>query len=112
MAKDVWSQRCRKIQKRSLNCFSFQGIWDYLVTHLNQKELMEVAMIVRLLWFRRNEFVHGKGFMDPNLLIEKAKRKLELYGNIQTYIDPGRGRGSQHSNVSWVKPPPGMYKFN
>lgn len=59
-AKEVWSQGCRKVQKMSLNCSSFQGICGYLVNHLQQIELVKVAMITRLLWSRRNDFIHGK----------------------------------------------------
>lgn len=40
---------------------------------------MEVAMISRLIWTRRNEFVHGKGFMHPNFLIKRAQSELEMF---------------------------------
>ncbi|XP_042939357.1 uncharacterized protein LOC122274384 [Carya illinoinensis] len=91
--KDVWSQGRRKIQKLSLNCASFKETWGHLSQHLQGEELMEVAVICRLLWTRRNGFIHGKGFMHPNQVLSKAFGEIEAYKSSQDHQALSATRG-------------------
>lgn len=58
---------------------SFMDIWMMLTTILTQDELEEATSITKLIWNRRNEVVHQKGFSHPNSIITKAKEELKFF---------------------------------
>lgn len=57
-------------------------IWSTLYQTLKQVELEESEIIVRLVWTRRNEVTHGKGFSHPNFIVNKAIEELQAFKNI------------------------------
>lgn len=67
-AQDVWCQACVKLQKISFQHFNFTDIWHLLSNKLTNVELSETAILMRLLWHRGNEAMHGKPFQHHNLL--------------------------------------------
>ncbi|XP_041025266.1 uncharacterized protein LOC121265642 [Juglans microcarpa x Juglans regia] len=79
---------------------------------MQHNELTEVAMITRLRWSRRKDFIHGKGFIHPNLLISKARKELELYTNLQNTQPPSLDRVNDTNSSSWLRPSEGTYKLN
>ncbi|KAG6692602.1 hypothetical protein I3842_10G122900 [Carya illinoinensis] len=93
---DVWSQASRPIQKLSLDGSYFKEIWMQMSVKLPQTLLEEAGLIVRLIWTRRNEFVHGKDFRHPNSIAD------------QTAITTENSERTQ----KWKSPPEGMYKMN
>ncbi|KAG6696929.1 hypothetical protein I3842_09G174000 [Carya illinoinensis] len=111
-AKDIWSQGSRQIQKMSTLCSSFKEVWEHLSKNLQESSLKEVAVIARLIWARRNDFIFGKGFMDPNQIVNKARRELELFQHVQRQHEGGLQRTKDQITAKWHRPPIGWYKMN
>ncbi|XP_042974745.1 uncharacterized protein LOC122306382 [Carya illinoinensis] len=111
-ARDVWSQCRKKIQKLSLNCVSFKETWGLLSQQLQGEELMEVAVICRSLWTRRNGFIHGKGFMHPNQVLSKALDEIEAYKSSQDHQSSCPASHGEGSASVWIQPLAGYYKLN
>ncbi|XP_042956310.1 uncharacterized protein LOC122292152 [Carya illinoinensis] len=112
VAKDVWGQASIKIMKMSLQCDQFRDIWAHLTEKLPKAELEMAGLIARLIWNRRNEFVHGKGFRHPISILQKAKDDHRAYHLTRTkggtHLDTSRTQNEQ----KWRKPPVGRYKLN
>ncbi|XP_042952135.1 uncharacterized protein LOC122289224 [Carya illinoinensis] len=68
-------------------------------------------MIAKLIWNKRNDFVFGKGFSHPNQLINRAKRDLDLFNQIQRQPDGVQGTKDQAA-VKWIRLPKDWYKLN
>lgn len=81
-AQDVWNHACVKIQKIFLQLAHFIDIWQLLLDKLKPFEISEAAILMRLIWHMRNDFLHGKLFTHPNLLLQKASSNLSDF--IQT----------------------------
>lgn len=64
-AQDIWSQASPKIQKLSYHSKAVMDVWRNLVCKLDHMELSEAAFVFKLLWLRRNEFLHCKSFIHP-----------------------------------------------
>ncbi|XP_041016162.1 uncharacterized protein LOC121258684 [Juglans microcarpa x Juglans regia] len=75
-ARDVWSQGCIKVQNMSYQNDLFFNVWMSLVQQLDQNELEEVAVTLKGIWTRRNEFLHGKGFRHPTNISQTARNKV------------------------------------
>lgn len=86
-AKDVWAQSYKKIQKLSLPPSSFLDIWSYLSTILDKSDLQGTSYIAKMLWTRRNEWVHQDKFLHPNLILSKALEEYISFLMAQTHSD-------------------------
>lgn len=60
---------------------SFLQIWNQFAKTLKQEELDEAAVITRMIWHRRNDVIHGKGFLHPNSIINRAELEVQTYKN-------------------------------
>ncbi|XP_042944551.1 uncharacterized protein LOC122278428 [Carya illinoinensis] len=72
----------------------------------------EVGSIMRLIWTRRNEVVHGKEFRHPNSIIHKAQDDLTCYKMVKHNPLNGRVAKPTRRLQSWTTPPEGLYKLN
>ncbi|XP_042974783.1 uncharacterized protein LOC122306422 [Carya illinoinensis] len=111
VARDVWGQASRHIQKTTTNDPCFNVVWSQMRERLFQPEMEEAGMIKRLLWTRRNDFVHGKAFRHPNSIIQKTEGDLRCFKKAQTKTYVGITRGSTPCE-KWKKPSEGKYKLN
>lgn len=74
------------IQEAAFTSHSFKDIWQNLSSKLTINELVESATLAKLIWQRRNDSIHQKGFSHPNVLIKNGQEELSLYN--QGLIDP------------------------
>ncbi|XP_041004109.1 uncharacterized protein LOC121249464 [Juglans microcarpa x Juglans regia] len=75
-AQDVWNLGGKKMQKMTFHSEMVFDIWSILVDLIDSTELKEVAAILRGIWTRRNEFLHGKEFKHPTMLCQQTKAEL------------------------------------
>jgi hypothetical protein len=57
VARAVWAERTRGIQKHAIEANEFLTIFSSLSDQLDQEELELVAMTTQKLWLRRNQWV-------------------------------------------------------
>ncbi|XP_042939576.1 uncharacterized protein LOC122274618 [Carya illinoinensis] len=75
------------------------------------KSLMEeVGSVMRLVWARRNEFVHGKGFRHPDFVMHKALDDLTCFKTTKHKYTNERV-ADYFENQQWKPPPEGTYKL-
>lgn len=86
-AKDMWTQSYKKIQKLSLPPSSFLDIWSHLSTILDKSDLQGTSYTAKMLWTRRNEWVHQDKFLHPNLILSKALEEYISFLMAQTHSD-------------------------
>lgn len=55
---------------------SFLDMWQLFTSRFNEEESLEVAVTAKMIWDRRNNFVHKQDFAHPNDIISKAKVEL------------------------------------
>ncbi|XP_042978388.1 uncharacterized protein LOC122309093 [Carya illinoinensis] len=111
-AQDVWSQTSKPIQKLSLEAKSLKEIWQQIMGKLLKTMMEEVGSIMRLIWTRRNEVVHGKEFRHPNSIIHKAQDDLKCFKTARQNNSNGQGSMFSGRNQRWTTPPEGIYKLN
>ena len=87
-ARDVWRQGSKKIQKMAFHNTSFLDIWSRLCNILQQKELEEAAIVARMIWYKRNDFIHGKKFEHPTFILNKAKESWQAFKHAQVPNKP------------------------
>ncbi|XP_042958143.1 uncharacterized protein LOC122293710 [Carya illinoinensis] len=80
---------------------------------LSEKELELVAVLMRLLWLRRNSFIFEKKFKDPDSVVCTARAVIEDFQEARTHevkitSATNMGSGSQR----WIKPIQGFIKAN
>ncbi|XP_042983202.1 uncharacterized protein LOC122312613 [Carya illinoinensis] len=109
-ARDVWSQGCIKVQKMSHHNNMFFNVWTLLVQQLDQAELEEVAVTLKGIWTRRNEFLHGKGFKHPTSITQIARNEVSSFHEENQSQLPEQLQRSQRE-VKWQKPEAGYYKL-
>lgn len=104
-AQDVWCHASRSLQKLSLEGDCFKSIWNQLSERLPKHALEEAGMILRLIWSRRNEFVHGKEFRHPNAIIHKAYEDHRCFKATKTIVHAATTSISSLNAQAWKKPP-------
>ncbi|XP_041025384.1 uncharacterized protein LOC121265781 [Juglans microcarpa x Juglans regia] len=78
-ASDVWAESHKATQKWSIMETDLLKLWEGLERKLNKIELEEVAVIMRGLWMRRNNFIFDNKFMNLSSIIRSARESLEEY---------------------------------
>lgn len=113
-AKDVWSQSCTKIQKLVCDSKLFIDLWYVLTQKLNPKELVEAAVTKKLIWDRRNNFVHKRDFIHPNILFLQAKEDVRLFKQATLLPNPLTSAPivPKLASIIWSKIPINVYKVN
>ncbi|KAF5468893.1 hypothetical protein F2P56_013004 [Juglans regia] len=78
-AFDVWLEFPASIQKWHGSEKDFMVLWDSLCKRVSTDELDWVTATMRDLWMRRNRFFFEQTLTNPSLLIQGAKRSLEMF---------------------------------
>ncbi|KAG6661258.1 hypothetical protein CIPAW_03G161500 [Carya illinoinensis] len=111
-AQDVWCQASRQLQKLSLEGTLFESIWGQLYRKLPKPTLEEAGMILRLIWSRRNDYVHGKELRHPKEIINKAHEDLQCFRESNSKVLTATLPACHQSPQRWKKPPDDRYKMN
>ncbi|XP_042962496.1 uncharacterized protein LOC122296768 [Carya illinoinensis] len=110
-SQDVLNQSCRKVQKMSYQSNLFFDVWSQLVEALDTRELEEVAVILRGIWSRRNDILHGRPFKHPTRVFHQALADHNLYK--ESFQDVGKvGVKTQTKAQKWTKPEEDHFKVN
>lgn len=111
-ARDVWSQGCIKIQKIVGYKSSFIEIWSHMIKNLKKEELAKVVVIAILIWFRRNNLIHGKTFTPPSSIIQAEKVEPQCFKQAMNRQQKNQTKEVVQFICSWKKPLEGIYKLN
>lgn len=91
-------------------------IWTYLANILDLIELQVTSYMFKLLWKKRNEWVHNSSFLHPTQLIAQATEANNSYLVVKFSYARNTIFLSRPSNLwsthSWSKPPWGIIKEN
>lgn len=71
--QDLWGQCSRFLQKRSFPPMSFKELWFLLCNSADMEILEEFAMVSRLIWLRRNNYIFKKEFCHTNHVIKQPQ---------------------------------------
>jgi hypothetical protein len=58
---------------------SFVNIWMMLSRRLEEGEMQLVAVVVRLIWLRRNRLIFGGDFQSPSVLYRMAQEQMTQF---------------------------------
>lgn len=78
-SKDVWGNSSPKLQKMIFQSELFIKVWQKWIDKLNKEELGLAATTVRHIWLRRNAFIHGKDFTNPELLVKRVEEEHRAF---------------------------------
>jgi ribonuclease HI len=108
-ARDVWSGGCIKVQKCNFEDSDFLRVAEGILEKCELEEFQNFVAIVRRLWLRRNDILHGGSFTSPATIILKAKVSIQEFQEAQQkQISTSRQPGT----VQWTPINPGHYKVN
>ncbi|XP_042944124.1 uncharacterized protein LOC122278076 [Carya illinoinensis] len=96
-----------------MSCHSdlFFDIWSLLVENLDATKLEDTAVVLKRIWFRRNELYHGKGFTHPTKLYQQAIEEVSIFRE-SLVTDQGTKKQARSAGLRWAKPMHNSYKFN
>ncbi|XP_042980091.1 uncharacterized protein LOC122310272 [Carya illinoinensis] len=94
------------------NRISFSEVWKQMIEILNKEELAEAALIVRLIWFRRNNLLHENSYSPPGLIIQAAKKEMKDFKEATGKPQINLVHNSDQTLSLWKKPPENFYKLN
>lgn len=85
-----------------------------LSSRLSKPDFIFFSTVCRLLWFRRNSFIHDDTFLPPNLVYQHAIQAYDDYKEALMYHD----HPSSHVTsacitwIAWIPHPDSMLKVN
>jgi hypothetical protein len=111
-ARDVWCMGSIKFQKISNKGNDFLAIVEEMFSKCQPEELRHFAGIVRRMWLRRNEVVHGGPFLHPNLPVQNAVHAAEEFAELSQIGKQKLGDRRKADGQKWCAPSPGWVTLN
>ncbi|XP_041009441.1 uncharacterized protein LOC121253501 [Juglans microcarpa x Juglans regia] len=111
-AADVWSESNTVIQKWRSNKTDLLELWDILVEKVSKDVLEEIAMVMRNIWLRRNEFIFERVFKSPSQVIKAARDELRVFQLVQQNARQTPAPRVEREAVLWSKPRESFVKAN
>lgn len=109
-SKDVWSNSSPKLQKMIFQSELFIKVRQKWIDKLNKEELGLAATTVRHIWLRRNAFIHGKDFTNPELLVKRVEEEHRAFTDQEKNLPLSSVLEQRVSK--WEAPPNGFHKIN
>ncbi|XP_038718208.1 uncharacterized protein LOC120011213 [Tripterygium wilfordii] len=116
-ARDVFCVSLRKLQK--LNSYfngSFGQFWNDIRCVLSIQEVSTLAITMRMIWLRRNKFVHEGNFMHPTQIalrgIHTADDFIKAKQSLEVPQPGGISENNQRILEFWRGPPRNVVKSN
>jgi hypothetical protein len=100
-----------KFQKCSSSSMRFIEVVEEIFRKCQTEEVHQFAGIVRRLWLKQNEIVHGGPFQHPNLLLQHAVSAAEEFAAIHVTTNQLKNRWTEACQ-KWRAPTPGWVKLN
>jgi ribonuclease HI len=111
-ARDVWSAGNIKFQKSNHGGQTFLQVAEDMVSICDQKEFAYFVSIARRIWLRRNEKIHGGGFLHPNTLVQQATQAVDLFNQVGDETVVKESAAGVPTPTPWKHPPVGWFKAN
>ncbi|XP_041017900.1 uncharacterized protein LOC121260116 [Juglans microcarpa x Juglans regia] len=111
-ATDVWLESNIVIQKWSSNETDLLELWDRLVEKVSKDVLEEIAMVMRNIWLRRNEFIFEGVFKSPSQVIKAARDELRVFQLVQQNARHTPVPRVERGVVLWSRPRKSFVKAN
>jgi ribonuclease HI len=80
---------------------------DMVFRTCTTEEVLHSAGIARRLWLRRNEVVHRGPFLDPNILVQRARIAMEEFVGLVKVNKITGGQTRVDEVQKWSVPSPG-----
>lgn len=101
----MWKWWCRDMD--------FLDLWEEMASRVQIKELEEVAVILKRIWFRMNQFVLQLKFINPITMFRAAKQELSNFHSTEQITHPdNHAKGRVKRLVKWKKLYLNFYKAN
>lgn len=107
----VWQESTRRAQKLSIQAVDGLALMQGLLRKLDASEFVQVMVMARLIWLRRNSFIFEGRFSPPATLIIQASESLEGFTQANA-LPEASARSSQHAHHRWSRPAVGLLKCN
>lgn len=83
-ASNVWAEESSPLDKCSSNEVELYEVWDRLVTKVSRAELELVAVVIRMIQLRRNDFLFEKKFEGLEVIFKQAEESLVKFQQAQS----------------------------
>lgn len=91
----------------------FCSLWTNFTSSLNPADIALATIILKVLWWRINDFVFNKVFKSPSRLVQIAKMDLEKYLHAQQLDSSTQAMlQTTRNRVRWLPPIVGIFKLN
>ncbi|XP_041009351.1 uncharacterized protein LOC121253398 [Juglans microcarpa x Juglans regia] len=111
-AADIWSESNIVIQKWRSNETELLELWDRLVEKVSKDVLEEIAMVMRNIWLRRNEFILEGVFKGSSQVIKAARDELRVFQLLQQNARLTPAPRVEREAVLWSRPRESFVKAN
>jgi ribonuclease HI len=109
-ASDVWGVSKRFFQKKSCSNPDFRQLAEDMFFD-GSEEMFEIfSVIARLIWVRRNEWIHEGTFTHPNVIALRGQQNLDDYHSIMQKGPADEAQSAEES--PWKPPEAGWMKLN
>ena len=107
-AVDVWSMGSKNFQKSFFQGLDFLQVVEGLFIKCDQEELLKFAGLVRRIWLRRNDVLHGGKFSHPNTIWQQTLNSIQEFALAQK-LEQANG---PHMVIRWQAPTSNWCKGN
>ncbi|KAF5451826.1 hypothetical protein F2P56_026891, partial [Juglans regia] len=110
-ARDVWFYSSKRLQKAKIENQNFKELMFNLFDTFEEKELLQIVVVVWKLWKRRNAMIFENIFSPPLVLFNQAIQRLsEIHASFQS--QQIRISIPTSSSSCCMRPPQGIVKIN
>ncbi|XP_059429074.1 uncharacterized protein LOC132162872 [Corylus avellana] len=103
-AKDVWSMGSIKIQKGSFSGPEFMQAVEGIFSACTKEDIVQFVGLVRRIWLRRNDVLHGGVFSHPRELVQRNLHAIEEYKQAQDDGEVDREDAATLIPIRWEVP--------
>ncbi|XP_041017867.1 uncharacterized protein LOC121260078 [Juglans microcarpa x Juglans regia] len=112
-ANDIWNDAASLVQKWNVNEMDFLEFWIRCTETLNEVTLSWVAVMLRKIWLRRNNFLFEGRMIERKRLVLGTNELMEEYKTAQARKQEGQQGGTSTNNTrKWETPSEGYIKAN
>ncbi|KAG7941873.1 hypothetical protein I3843_16G069700 [Carya illinoinensis] len=112
-ASDVWAEKESGLQKWICAERDFYQTWTDMQDRLQKNKVEEIVMILRGLWYRRNQLVFEGKFENPSRVVTNAISSLKCFQTSQAdMIQIKVPSPVRRKDTNWKPPDVGVSKLN
>ncbi|XP_040986468.1 uncharacterized protein LOC121234565 [Juglans microcarpa x Juglans regia] len=94
-ANDLWGNDASYVKKWTRSEVNFLELWEQLRCQLSKNQLEEVAVMLRKVWLRRNEWIFEKRLACPRNYFITTRVALQEFQEIQVKASQNRQKEAQ-----------------